>query len=143
MVKYDDSDSHNHLPVVAVVSAAVDTTPLTAAPKPVAAEVVANANVELVGQPVATNQLMIKSATLNDTPCHLLIDYGASHNVIAPGRMLGLLKTIKVHVTRFDGVKKTEQTSELAASVVMDGFKFSGMEFMEWATAPTYDGILG
>ncbi|TYZ59101.1 hypothetical protein PybrP1_001174 [[Pythium] brassicae (nom. inval.)] len=55
------------------------------------------------------------------------------------GLALGLHTTLTAHVMGFDGVKKTEQTSELTASVIMDRVKLSGVELTEWAAATSYD----
>uniref|UniRef100_A0AAV1USU7 Uncharacterized protein n=1 Tax=Peronospora matthiolae TaxID=2874970 RepID=A0AAV1USU7_9STRA len=107
-------------------------------PSPCSAEIVFSPR-----EPEVTKPLLKKGAFVIGKNCRLLIDCGATHNVLKPKIYDGQRKPVTVHVTTFNGDKVTAPTRELKTSVQMDGVQFNDVAFTEWKTSSAYDRILG
>lgn len=143
VVEYDNSDPGNHLYIAAVVRDTVEASGPASADVPVATMAAADASAAVVGHPVTTKPLMTESVIVNGAQCSLLIDCGVSYNVLTPGTASAVHQNITVHITGKNGTTRSEQTSEVTATVKMSGVNSGGVEFPEGKTASVYDGILG
>ncbi|GMF54381.1 unnamed protein product [Phytophthora fragariaefolia] len=106
-------------------------------------------DISTVGVQAATSgqsstSLFIQSATVDGHAVRLLIDSGATHNILKPGVVAGSKAPRAVQVRGFDGqLSSPTARADVSATVEFDGQTFPSVRFMEWPMSQDYDGILG
>ncbi|GMF41074.1 unnamed protein product [Phytophthora fragariaefolia] len=122
---------------------AVDT---LAADKPESVEVVEinDLNAATIQSLPAPNELIRKSGLCEGKRVTIMLDTGATCNVIRPGLGDTIPDTLISQVTLIDGSTTKKRTVHKGkVTVEMDGYRFRDLEVLVWFMSPEHDVILG
>ncbi|KAE9315814.1 hypothetical protein PR003_g18892 [Phytophthora rubi] len=90
------------------------------------------------------SNLFIKKGRINGRDVRILLDTGASTNMITPGLASNVLLSRRLRAQRFDGtLTPAKDVRHVEAPVSMDGYFFLAMEFVEWKLPESHDVIFG
>ena len=89
-------------------------------------------------------RLLVRDGVIENKSVKILIDSGASTNLIKPDLASKILSAQKVQARRFDGTWTSSQpTNRVEDTVRIDGMEFPRMQLMEWDLMDTHDLIFG
>uniref|UniRef100_A0AAV1TGI5 CCHC-type domain-containing protein n=1 Tax=Peronospora matthiolae TaxID=2874970 RepID=A0AAV1TGI5_9STRA len=92
----------------------------------------------------AKSRLLVRDGVIGYKPVKILIDSGASTNLIKPGLASTVLSEQMVQARRFDGTWTSNQpTKRVEDTILIDGMEFPKMQFTEWDLPDTHDLIFG
>ncbi|GMF36709.1 unnamed protein product [Phytophthora fragariaefolia] len=90
------------------------------------------------------SNIFIKKGRINGRDVRILLDTGASTNMITPGLAINVLFARRIQAQRFDGtLTPATDVKHVEAPVSMDGYFFPAMEFVEWKLPDSHDVIFG
>lgn len=90
------------------------------------------------------NELLRMDGVLDGRPVKIMLDSGASNNVIRPGIAKKIVKVAATKVERFDGtLTATKLIRRCKGDVTMGNYEFKDLEFTEWELPPSHDIIFG
>uniref|UniRef100_A0AAV1U0I3 CCHC-type domain-containing protein n=1 Tax=Peronospora matthiolae TaxID=2874970 RepID=A0AAV1U0I3_9STRA len=92
----------------------------------------------------AQSRLLVRDGVIGNKPVKILIDSGASTNLIKPGLASTVLSEQMVQARRCDGTWTSSQpTKQVEDTILIDGMEFPMMQFTEWDLPDTHDLIFG
>nr|CCA26867.1 putative retroelement pol polyprotein [Albugo laibachii Nc14] len=92
----------------------------------------------------AQSRLLVRDSVIGNKSVKILIDTGASTNLIKPGLASKARSVQKVQARRFDGTWTSSQTTKrVQDTILMEGMEFPKMQFTEWDRPDTHDLIFG
>ncbi|KAG6584537.1 Retroelement pol Polyprotein [Phytophthora cinnamomi] len=90
-----------------------------------------------------TSNLFIRKGRINGRDVRILLDTGASTNMIMPGLASNVLLSRRLQAQCFDGtLTPATDAKHVEAPVTMDGYFFPAIEFVEWKLPESHDVIL-
>ncbi|GMF46659.1 unnamed protein product [Phytophthora fragariaefolia] len=90
------------------------------------------------------SNLFIKRGRINGRDVRILLDTGASTNMITPGLAGNVLLASRIQAQRFDGTfTPATDVKHVEAPVSIYGYFFPAMEFVEWKLSDSHDVIFG
>ncbi|KAF1328523.1 Retroelement pol polyprotein, partial [Globisporangium splendens] len=101
-----------------------------------------NAELNAVGIARKSN-LFVVNGRVDGNDVRILIDSGASANLIQRGLVKKVLNTAVIEAQGFDGRRTKKQVNEVEASCQVQDKKFEAMKFMEWDLPNSHDVIFG
>ncbi|KAF1319757.1 Retroelement pol polyprotein, partial [Globisporangium splendens] len=101
-----------------------------------------NAELNAVGIARKSN-LFVVNGRVDDNNVRILIDSGASTNLIQRGLVKKVLNTAVIEAQGFDGRRTKKQVNEVEASCQVQDKKFEAMQFTEWDLPNSHDVIFG
>ncbi|POM67648.1 Hypothetical protein PHPALM_16314 [Phytophthora palmivora] len=85
------------------------------------------------------SNLFIKKGRVNGKDVRILLDTGASTNMIKPGLASTVLLSRRLQAQRFDGtLTPLTDVKQVESPVSMDGYFFPTMEFVEWKLSESF-----
>ena len=88
--------------------------------------------------------LIVKKGHLDDRTVNIMLDSGATCNVVKPGLLQRVTSEVAIQVTRFDGTNTTKRkVKKGVANICFDGNQFSDIPVIEWPMSNSQDVILG
>ncbi|KAF1317106.1 polyprotein, partial [Globisporangium splendens] len=101
-------------------------------------------NVELNAVGIARkSNLFVVNGRVGGNDVRILIDSGASTNLIQRGLVKEVLNTAVIKAQGFDGRRTKKQVNEVEASCQVQDKKFEAMQFTEWDLPNSHDVIFG
>ncbi|CAI5714125.1 unnamed protein product [Peronospora farinosa] len=92
----------------------------------------------------AQSRLLVRDGVIGGNSVNILIDSGASTNLIRPGLASKVLSEQKVQARRFDGTwTPSHPTKRVEDTIYIEGMEFPRMQFTEWDLPDTHDLIFG
>ncbi|KAF1325142.1 Retroelement pol polyprotein, partial [Globisporangium splendens] len=101
-----------------------------------------NAELNAVGIARKSN-LFVVNGRVDGNDVRILIDSGASTNLIQRGLVKKVLNTAVIEAQGFDGRRTKKQVNEVEASCQVQDKKFEAMQFTEWDLPNSHDVIFG
>ncbi|CAI5728185.1 unnamed protein product [Peronospora farinosa] len=90
------------------------------------------------------SRLLVRDGVIGGNSVKILIDSGASTNLIRPGLASKVLSEQKVQARRFDGTwTSSHPTKRVEDTIYIEGMEFPRMQFTEWDLPNTHDLIFG
>ncbi|KAF1314306.1 Retroelement pol polyprotein, partial [Globisporangium splendens] len=89
------------------------------------------------------SNLFVVDGRVDGNDVRILIDSGASTNLIQRGLVKKVLNTAVIEAQGFDGRRTKKQVNEVEASCQVQDKKFEAMQFTEWDLPNSHDVIFG
>ncbi|KAF1324365.1 polyprotein, partial [Globisporangium splendens] len=89
------------------------------------------------------SNLFVVNGRVDGNDVRILIDSGASTNLIQRGLVKKVLNTAVIEAQGFDGRRTKKQVNEVEASCQVQDKKFEAMQFTEWDLPNSHDVIFG